>query len=92
MKEELSNVQTLLSCFRRDRVAEAKVMVVGCGTLGNEVLKCLAQFGVQHIVVVDFDHVEPMNLMRSVFFTIDDAIDRRRKVDAVAERLNGMNP
>lgn len=88
----MSNVQTLLSCFRRDRVAEAKVMVVGCGTLGNEVLKCLAQFGVQHIVVVDFDHVEPMNLMRSVFFTIDDAIDRRRKVDAVAERLNGMNP
>ena len=92
MIEESSDVFTQLSWFRRDRVTAARVMVVGCGALGNEVLKCLAQFGIQHIVVVDFDHVEPANLTRSVFYTIDDAIDSRKKVDAVAERLRAMNP
>ena len=83
MIEESSDVFTQLSWFRRDRVTAARVMVVGCGALGNEVLKCLAQFGIQHIVVVDFDHVEPANLTRSVFYTIDDAIDSRKKVDAI---------
>lgn len=87
-----SDVFTQLSWFRRDRVAAARVMVVGCGALGNEVLKCLVQFGIEHLVIVDFDHVEPENLTRSVFFTIDDAINSRRKVDAVAERLTMMNP
>ena len=87
-----SDVFTQLSWFRRDRVAAARVMVVGCGALGNEVLKCLVQFGIEHLVIVDFDHVEPENLTRSVFFTIDDAINSKRKVDAVAERLTMMNP
>lgn len=87
-----SDIFTHLSWFRRDKVSAARVMVVGCGALGNEVLKCLVQFGIGHIVIVDFDHVEPDNLTRSVFFTIDDAIKSRRKVDAVAERLTAMNP
>lgn len=80
-----------LSWFKRDRVSEARVMVVGCGALGNEVLKDLALFGIQHLVVVDFDRVEASNLTRSVLFTADDALQGRLKVDAVAERLKAMN-
>lgn len=92
MSKETSDILTQLSWFRRDKVSAAYVMVIGCGALGNEVLKNLAQFGLQHLVIVDFDSVEPSNLTRSVFFTIDDAINKRRKVDAIAERLKAMNP
>ncbi|MBO4811123.1 MAG: ThiF family adenylyltransferase [Prevotella sp.] len=81
-----------LSWFRSDRVAKAKVMVVGCGALGNEVLKNLVLFGVQHFVVVDFDCVEPSNLSRSILFTSNDARQRRRKTDAVADRMRSINP
>jgi adenylyltransferase/sulfurtransferase len=35
---------------------------VGCGALGNEVLKNLVLLGVEHIVVIDFDVVEAGNL------------------------------
>ena len=49
------------------------VMVVGCGALGNEVLKNLTLMGVQHIVAVDFDRVEIGNLTRSVLFRKTDA-------------------
>lgn len=67
-------------------------MVVGCGALGNEVLKNLVLMGVRHIVAVDFDTVESDNLSRSVLFTQEDAAKGRRKVEVVAERLRAMNP
>lgn len=78
--------------FRQERTAKARVMVVGCGALGNEVLKNLVLMGIRHIVVVDFDTVEADNLSRSVLFTQEDAAKGRRKVEVVAERLRGMNP
>ena len=86
------NVFTKLSWFRQDRVAQARVMVVGCGALGNEVLKNLALFGVGHLVLVDFDKVELSNLSRSVLFRQSDAEQGRYKVDVAAERLKELNP
>lgn len=86
------NYFTSLSWFRQERVADAHVMVVGCGALGNEVLKNLALFGVGHLVLVDFDRVEASNLSRSVLFRAEDAAQGRFKVDAAAERLRELNP
>lgn len=78
--------------IRQNQISAAHVMVVGCGALGNEVLKNLVLMGVTHIVVVDFDIVEMGNLTRSVLFTKSDAEQRRLKVEVVAERLTQMNP
>lgn len=81
-----------LSWFRQDRLERANVMVVGCGALGNEVVKNLALFGVGHLVVVDFDTVEYSNLTRSVLFRRTDADTGREKVAVVAERVREINP
>ena len=78
--------------FRQDQVSATRVMVVGCGALGNEVLKNLVLMGVIHIMAVDFDIVETGNLSRSVLFSRADAEQRRWKVEVVAERLREMNP
>ena len=86
------NYFTRLSWFRQDRVTNAHVMVIGCGALGNEVLKNLALFGVGHLVLVDFDRVESSNLCRSVLFRSQDAEQQRLKVEAAAERLKQLNP
>lgn len=67
-------------------------MVVGCGALGNEVLKNLALFGVGHLVLVDFDEVEYSNLTRSVLFSHEDAQEGCPKVEAAARRIREMNP
>jgi len=80
------------SGFIQDRVSAAHIMVVGCGALGNEVLKNLVLMGVRHIVAVDFDVVEVGNLSRSVLFSPSDAKTHRRKTDVVAEKLKAMNP
>ena len=78
--------------LEQQRVSAARVMVVGCGALGNEVLKNLVLLGVEHLVVVDFDVVEVGNLSRSVLFSKADADMHRLKVEVVAERLRAMNP
>lgn len=84
------DVYPLLSWFRRDRVQSAEVMVVGCGALGNEVLKNLALFGFEHIIVVDYDRVELSNLTRSILFSHEDA--GKLKVEAVARKVRKINP
>lgn len=89
---QIEDVFARISWFSRRQVEQATVMVVGCGALGNEVLKNLALFGVGRIIVVDFDRVEPHNLTRSVLFTMDDALQKRKKVTVAAERLRMLNP
>jgi len=54
----------LIPWWRQERLAEARVLVVGAGALGNEVLKNLALLGVGTVVVIDLDAVEPSNLSR----------------------------
>lgn len=78
--------------FDQELIAKADIMVVGCGALGNEVLKNLALMGVRNITVVDFDKVEPANLNRSVLFTTSDALQRIPKVEAIKRSLEKINP
>ena len=82
----------LMSWWKSETVQAAKVMVVGAGALGNEVLKNLALMGVGHIVIVDFDKIEFHNLSRSVLFRESDVNDNRNKVEVAAERIKGINP
>ncbi len=71
---------THFSCF----------VVVGCGALGNEVLKNLALTGVGRLIVVDFDYVEEVNLDRSVLFGREDV--GRPKVEAASDGIRRLNP
>ena len=69
----------LIKWWDQDKLAQVKVMVVGCGALGNEVLKNLALLGVGHILLVDFDKIEISNLSRSILFQASDQGLARRK-------------
>lgn len=83
---------TLLSWFRKDKVNNARVLVIGAGALGNEVIKDLTLFGVGHIFVVDFDRIELSNLTRSVLFREKDALEHRFKAEVAAMRAMEINP
>ena len=85
-------VFTLLSWFREERVKNARVLVAGCGALGNEVVKNLALFGIGHIYAVDFDAIELSNLTRSVLFREEDALSHAYKADIVAKQVRNINP
>jgi adenylyltransferase/sulfurtransferase len=80
----------LIAWWRQDRLAAAKILVVGAGALGNEVLKNLALIGVGQIYLVDFDEIERSNLTRSVLFRRRDC--GRPKAEVAAEAIHDMNP
>ena len=86
------DVFPLLSWFKINKVKNAKVLVVGAGALGNEVMKNLALFGVGNIVVVDFDLIEYSNLTRSILFRPEDADKNYTKAEVAAKRLKEINP
>ncbi|MCP4570861.1 MAG: hypothetical protein GY838_00770, partial [bacterium] len=60
----------------------ARVIVLGAGALGNEVISHLAAAGVGHLVIVDFDDVEATNLHRMLLFRADDVGARKAPVAA----------
>ena len=57
----------------QSRLRDARILLIGAGALGNEVLKNFALLGVGHVVVVDMDRIELSNLSRSVLFRESDA-------------------
>ena len=79
-----------ISWWERDKVKQAKVLVVGAGALGNEVIKNLALMGVGNIFIIDFDKIEAANLSRSVLFRESD--NNRSKAEVVAARAKAINP
>lgn len=81
--------QSLISWWEQDRLAAAKVLVVGAGALGNELVKNLALAGVGTVVVVDMDTIENSNLSRCVFFRPSD--EGRFKAEVVCEAARGLN-
>jgi adenylyltransferase/sulfurtransferase len=92
LKQWGEDVFPLLSWFKMDKVKNAKVLVVGAGALGNEVMKNLALFGVGNIFVVDFDQIEYSNLTRSILFRPEDADKGYYKAEIAAKRLKEINP
>ncbi|HMT04270.1 MAG TPA: ThiF family adenylyltransferase [Solirubrobacterales bacterium] len=82
--------QNLISWWDQDRLHSARVIVVGAGALGNEIVKNLALMGVGHITVVDMDEVENSNLARCVFFRGED--DGKKKASVLASRASEINP
>ncbi len=80
----------LISWWRQEKLAAAKILVVGAGALGNEVLKNLALLGAGRVFIIDFDAIETSNLTRSVLFRAGDA--GRSKAEAAAAAVRALNP
>jgi molybdopterin/thiamine biosynthesis adenylyltransferase len=68
------------------RLTRAKVLVVGAGALGNEVIKNLALLGIGHLAIADMDTIEISNLTRSALFRESDAGHPKAERAALAAR------
>lgn len=73
----------------RERLAEARVGIVGAGGLGSNAALMLVRAGVRALTLADFDVVETSNLNRQMYFP--DQLGRP-KVQALAESLLRLEP
>jgi len=90
LKKDRGGTFEFISWWEREKVQNAKVLVVGAGALGNEVIKNLALMGIGNLFIVDFDKVEAANLSRSVLFRESD--NNRSKAEIAAARAKSINP
>ncbi|MDD3398936.1 MAG: ThiF family adenylyltransferase [Candidatus Methanomethylophilaceae archaeon] len=75
-----------------EALSDSRVLVVGAGALGNEVVKNLALSGVGDITIVDMDHVVLSNLNRCLFFRGHDAQQKGMKAQLVADGAKDLFP
>jgi molybdopterin/thiamine biosynthesis adenylyltransferase len=80
----------LIPWWDQKKLQTARVLVIGAGALGNEILKNLALLGFERIVVVDLDRIEESNLSRAILFSSEDV--GAFKADAAARSLNRIAP
>ena len=63
---------SLIGWWDQKRIRNAKVLVIGAGALGNEIIKNLALLGFGHLLIADLDNIENSNLSRSVLYRAKD--------------------
>lgn len=76
----------LIPWWDQAKIAAYKVLVVGAGALGNEILKNLALLGFRRVVIVDLDRIDESNLSRSVLYRAADIGEFKAHVAAKAYR------
>ncbi|WP_442589330.1 ThiF family adenylyltransferase [Pedobacter sp. AW31-3R] len=74
----------------QQKLADARVLVIGAGGLGCPALQYLAAAGIGTLGIVDHDTVELSNLHRQILYTVADV--GSSKAECAAERLLQLNP
>ena len=72
------------------KLADASVLVIGCGGLGAPALYYLAAMGIGRLGLCDYDTVSLSNLNRQLLFTMDDLC--KPKASIAEKRLLALNP
>jgi adenylyltransferase/sulfurtransferase len=75
----------------QQKLAKARVAIVGCGATGSAIASLLARAGVGTLRIIDRDYVEPSNLQRQTLFNEADAAESVPKAIAAARQIGAFN-
>ena len=75
----------------QQKLAEARVVIIGCGATGTVIANHLARAGVGRLTIVDRDFVELNNLQRQLLFDERDLAENLPKAVAAERKLRAIN-
>ena len=73
-----------------EKLAASRVVVVGCGGLGGNIIEHLSRIGIGKITVADGDVFDESNLNRQLLCTAENIGES--KADAAAKRIRAIDP
>lgn len=80
-----------IGCEGQEKLAAARMTIVGCGATGSALAGLLARAGVGTLRIIDRDYVEPSNLQRQSLFDESDAAESLPKAIAAAKKIAAFN-
>lgn len=81
-------LKRFLTSGQLELLASARVGIAGAGGLGSNAAMLLARTGIEHMVIADYDIIEPSNLNRQHFWPSQLG---EPKVEALARHLQSLN-
>jgi molybdopterin/thiamine biosynthesis adenylyltransferase len=90
VREDRFSRLRLIPWWDQVKIASCRLLVIGAGALGNEILKNAALLGFTQVVVVDLDRIEESNLSRAVLYRSGDV--GKYKADAAANAYRSLAP
>ncbi|MFX1525324.1 MAG: ThiF family adenylyltransferase [Promethearchaeota archaeon] len=84
--------QKRINGWDQKKISNSRVMVIGVGATGNELVKNLVMAGVGTLLLIDYDLIESSNLNRCILFNSEAAKAKKYKVDVVREACKKLNP
>ncbi len=81
--------QKNISWFNQELIEKQTISVIGVGGIGTNIAFQLARLGVQKIILVDNDNIEPSNLNRQSLFSKDQI--GKKKTDVAKDTINKIH-
>ncbi len=92
MKEEkIKRLLPLKWAENLDNLKNKKILIVGLGALGSNIVNLLVREGIEKLILIDRDFVEYKDLLTSPLYDLSDAKINKPKVIAVKEKIKKLS-